>query len=169
MLLKKQRWNISWTEHARKRVRTKMQITAGRTCDSYGSWLTAKLFFMALDTISRPLSESSKANHLRWLNTLLRAVSGNSREGVCFKLDKQTWRRKKVMVHRRQFLKICSLKFCDIWQNFYFYRTFNNKNFKMEVQQTNFVTLLIITVQSYYWLSKNPSVKIWSNSSLAKF
>ena len=33
----------------------------------------------------------------------------------------------------------------------------------MEVEQTNFVTRLIITVQSYYWLSKNPSVKIWSN------
>ena len=38
-----------------------------------------------------------------------------------------------------------------------------NENFKMEVEQTNFVTHLIITVQSYYWLSKNPSVKIWSN------
>ena len=32
---------------------------------------------------------------LRWLNTVLRAVSGNSHEGACFKLDKQTWRRKK--------------------------------------------------------------------------
>ena len=70
---------------------------------------------------------------------------------------------KKVMVHRRQFLKIYALKFCGIWQNFYFYRTFNNKNFKMEVEQMNVVTHLIITVQSYYWLSKNPSVKIWSN------
>ena len=53
----------------------------------------------------------------------------------------------KAMVHRRQFLKIYSLKFCDIWQNFYFYRTFNNKNFKMKVEQTNFVTHLIITVE----------------------
>ena len=33
----------------------------------------------------------------------------------------------------------------------------------MEVEQTNFVTHLIITLQSYYWLSKNPSVKIPSN------
>ena len=33
----------------------------------------------------------------------------------------------------------------------------------MEVEQTNFVTHLIITVQLYYWLSKSPSVKIWSN------
>jgi hypothetical protein len=32
--------------------------------------------------------------YLRWLNTVLRAVSGTLREGACFKLDKQTWRRK---------------------------------------------------------------------------
>ena len=69
----------------------------------------------------------------------------------------------KEMVHRRQFLKINSLKFCDIWQKFYFHRILNNDNFKMEVEQTNLVTHLIITVQLYYWLSKNPSVKIWSN------
>ena len=83
------------------------------------------------------------------------AVSGNSRDGACFILDKQTGSKKKAMVHRRQFLKIYSLKFCDIWQNFYFYRTFNNKSFKMEVEHMKFVTHLIITVQSYYCLSKN--------------
>ena len=33
----------------------------------------------------------------------------------------------------------------------------------MEVEQTSLVTHLIITVQLNYWLSKNPSVKIWSN------
>ena len=34
----------------------------------------------------------------------------------------------------------------------------------MEVKQTNFVTHLIITVQElYYLLSKNSSVKNWSN------
>ena len=32
----------------------------------------------------------------------------------------------------------------------------------MEVEQTNFVTHLITTVQLYYWLPKNPSVKVWS-------
>ena len=32
----------------------------------------------------------------------------------------------------------------------------------MEVEQTHFVTHLIITVQLYYWLTKNPSVKTWS-------
>ena len=67
------------------------------------------------------------------------------------------------MVHRRRFLKIYLLKVCDIWQSFYFYSILNNENFKMEVEQRNFVTHLIITVPLYYWLSKIPSVKIWSN------
>ena len=57
---------------------------------------------------------------------------------------------KKALVHRRRFLKIYSLKFCVIWQNFYFNRLLNNENFKMEVEQTNFVTHFIITVQLYY-------------------
>ena len=46
---------------------------------------------------------------------------------------------------------------------FYFYRILNYENFKMEVEQTNFVTYLVIIVQLYHWLSKNLSVKIWSN------
>ena len=54
------------------------------------------------------------------------------------------------MVHRRRFLKIYSLKLCDIWQNFYFYHILNNENFKTEFEQTIFVTNLIITVQLYY-------------------
>ena len=58
----------------------------------------------------------------------------------------------KAMVHRRQFLKIYTLKFCDIWQNFYFYRILNNENFKMVVEQMIFVTHFIITVQLYYYL-----------------
>ena len=32
---------------------------------------------------------------LRWLNTVSRAVSGKSHDGACFKLDKQTWQRKR--------------------------------------------------------------------------
>ena len=56
-------------------------------------------------------------------------------------------RGEKAMKHRRRFLKIYSLKFCDIWQNFYFYRILNNENFKMEVEQTNFATHLINIVQ----------------------
>ena len=50
-----------------------------------------------------------------------------------------------------------SLKFCDIWQNFHFYRILNNENFQMEVEQTNFATfdnnstimLLIITITKF--------------------
>ena len=38
---------------------------------------------------------------LRWLNTVLRAVSG----GACFKLDKQTWRRKKQWYTEDDFAK----------------------------------------------------------------
>ena len=45
---------------------------------------------------------------------------------------------------------IYSLKFCDIWQNFNFYRILYNENFKMEVEQVICVTQLIITIQYYY-------------------
>ena len=31
---------------------------------------------------------------LRWLNTVLRAVSGNLCDSACFKLDRPTWRQK---------------------------------------------------------------------------
>ena len=41
----------------------------------------------------------------------------------------------------------------------FFNRILNNKNFEMEVEQTNLVTQLIITVQLYYWLSKNRLLK----------
>ena len=54
------------------------------------------------------------------------------------------------MVHRRQFLKIYSLKFCDVSQNIYFYRLLNDENFKIEVEQTNFVTHLIIKEHLHY-------------------
>ena len=43
-----------------------------------------------------------------------------------------------------------TLEFCDIWQNFSFHRILSNEDFKMEVEQTNFVTHLIITVQLNY-------------------
>ena len=82
------------------------------------------------------------------LSTVLRAVSGNSREGASFKLDKQTWRRKKQWYTEDDF-SIYSLKFCDIWQNFDFYRILNNENFKMEVEQKNFVIHLTITSPEY--------------------
>ena len=83
--------------------------------------------------------------YLRWLNTVLWAASGSC-DGECFKLDKQIGRQKCNLVYGRWFLKICSLKFCDMWQNFYFYRILNNENFKMEVEQMNFVTQLMIII-----------------------
>ena len=58
----------------------------------------------------------------------------------------------KAMVRRKK-KTICQnlfIKFCDIWQNVYFYGILNNENFKMEVEQTYFVTQLIITEQLYY-------------------
>ena len=68
------------------------------------------------------------------------------------------------MVNRRRFLKIYSLKFSDIWTNFYFYRVLDNENFKIEVEQTIFVTHLIITVQLYYGLSKTRLLKFGQTS-----
>ena len=44
---------------------------------------------------------ASSGNNLRWLNAVLRAVSDNSRAGVCFKLDKQTWRPKNHGTQKR--------------------------------------------------------------------
>ena len=82
----------------------------------------------------------------------MRAVSGNLRDGACFKLDKTNMAAKKARVHRIRLLKIKSSKLCDIWRNFYFHRILNNENFKVEVEQMSFVTHLIITVQLYYYL-----------------
>ena len=79
----------------------------------------------------------------------MRAVSGNSRDGECFKLDKQTWRRKSNGTQKTISQNLLT-KICDIWQTFYFYNEKSNENFKMEVEETNFVTNLIITVQIYY-------------------
>ena len=104
-------------------------------------------------TISDSIGWARLLKHIKVAEHSLRAVTGNSRDGSCLRLDQDRTNKhvgKKAMVHRRQFLKIYSLKFCDIWQNFYFYRILNNENFKMEVEQTNFVTHLIITVQLYY-------------------
>ena len=47
----------------------------------------------------------SEKQFLRWLNTVLQAVSGSSRDGACFKLDKQTWRRKKQWYTEDDFSK----------------------------------------------------------------
>ena len=42
---------------------------------------------------------------LRWLNTVSQAVSGNSRDSVCFKLDKQTWWQRKQWYTEDDFSK----------------------------------------------------------------
>ena len=86
---------------------------------------------------------------LRWLNTVSRR-SAVTRVTASVLTYTNKHGGEKAMVHRRRFLKIYSLKFCDIWQNFYFYRILNNENFKMDVEQTIFMTHLIITVQLYY-------------------
>ena len=44
--------------------------------------------------------ETERIYFLRWLNTVLRAVSGISRDGECVNLDKQTWRRKSNGTHK---------------------------------------------------------------------
>ena len=76
-------------------------------------------------------------------------VSGNSRDGARFNYTNKHGG-EKSMAHRRRFLKICLLKLCDIWQNFHFYRSLINENFKMEVEHTIFVPHLIVTVQLCY-------------------
>ena len=91
--------------------------------------------------------ETKEGDQLRWMNTVLWAVSSNLCYGMCFKLDKQTWRQKsngtQKTISQNLLIKI-------LW-------------YLAEVAQTNFVTHLIITVPLYYWLSKIPSGKIWSN------
>ena len=42
---------------------------------------------------------------LRWLNTVLWVVSGNSCDGTCFKFDKQTWQQKKQWYTEADFWK----------------------------------------------------------------
>ena len=74
----------------------------------------------------------------------MRAVSGNSHDGACFKLDKQNWWRKSNGTQKTISQNLL------IWQSFNFYRILNDENFKMEVEQANFVTHLIITGQLYY-------------------
>ena len=55
------------------------------------------------------------------------------------------------MVHGRRFLKICSdMKILWYLAEFLRISFLNNENFKMEVEQTNFVAHVIITVQNYY-------------------
>ena len=56
-------------------------------------------------TFSLPLPSSDLSSPLRWLNTVLREVSGKSRDGGCFKLGKLTWRRNKQWYTEDDFSK----------------------------------------------------------------
>ena len=48
---------------------------------------------------------TNSRTRLGWLNTVLRAVNGNSRDGACFNLDIQTWQRKKQWDREDDFSK----------------------------------------------------------------
>ena len=93
----------------------------------------------AVDSECLVVAHDLRKTNLRWLNTVLRAVSGSA----YFKLEKKQCTQKTISQN-------LLIKICDIWHKFYFYRILNNENFKMEVEQTNFVTHLIITVQLYH-------------------
>ena len=83
----------------------------------------------------------SPGDEVRNCDTVLWAVSGNSRDGG--RLNKQTWRRKSNGGTISQNLLINLAEFL-------FYRILHHENFKMEDKRTNFVSHLIITVQLYY-------------------
>ena len=89
-----------------------VEYELGNICEMLtpvGSGGVAEQFIRALDLQFRGPKFKSPAgfvlgspefNSLRWLNTVLRAVSGNSCETARV-LNKQTWRRKKAMVHKK--------------------------------------------------------------------
>ena len=63
-----------------------------------GHWgHNCKMAYKCSSNCAMPTSrvKESTSSNLRWLNTVFRAVSGNSHDGMCFKLDHQTWRRKE--------------------------------------------------------------------------
>ena len=51
-------------------------------------------------------------------------------------------------VHKREFFKIHSLEFYEIWQNYYFHRI-NNENSNTEVEQRNSEKQAIFSGQLY--------------------
>ena len=59
----------------------------------------------------RQVRHFSRGETVLRLNTVLRAVSGNPREGASFKLDKQTRRRKKQWYTEDDFSKSAHLNF----------------------------------------------------------
>ena len=61
-------------------------------CKTSGHCYIVFVYCIAYDVVWSPVTSSTKLDGLRWLNTVSRAVSGNSRDGECFNLHKQTWR-----------------------------------------------------------------------------
>ena len=82
------------------------EITKNQASVFIGTWNMGKIFGLA--NAALPFS---------WLNTVLWAVSSNSCDGLCFKLDKQTWRRKSN-VTQKTISQNLLLKFCDIMAEF---------------------------------------------------
>ena len=91
---------------------------------------------------------------LRWLNTVWRAVSGNTRDGACFKLDKQTCRRKSNGT-QNWFIK----NFVIFGTIFSFIVFQIMRTLKWKLNRRILTHLMIITLQLYYWLSKTRLLK----------
>ena len=91
---------------------------------------------------------------LRWLNTVWRAVSGNTRDGACFKLDKQTWRRKSNGT-QNWFIK----NFAIFGGIFTFIVFQIMRTLKWKLNRRILTHLMIITLQWNYWLYKTRLLK----------
>ena len=91
---------------------------------------------------------------LRWLNTVWRAVSGNTRDGACFKLDKQTWRRKSNGT-QNWFIK----HFAIFGRIFTFIVFQIMRTLKWKLNRRILTHLMIITLQWNYWLYKTRLLK----------
>ena len=91
---------------------------------------------------------------LRWLNTVWRAVSGNTRDGACFKLDKQTWRRKSNGT-QHWFIK----NFAIFGGIFTFIVFQIMRTLKWKLNRRILTHLMIITLQWNYWLYKTRLLK----------
>ena len=91
---------------------------------------------------------------LRWLNTVWRAVSGNTRDGACFKLDKQTWRRKSNGT-QNWFIKNLA-----IFGRIFTFIVFQiMRTLKWKLNRRILTHLMIITLQWNYWLYKTRLLK----------
>ena len=86
----------------------------------------------AVKVVSSMINIMLSTLHLRWLNTVLRAVSGNLHDTMCFKLDKQTWRRKSDGTQKTISQNLLIKIFCYLAE--FLLLSYFNENFKMEVE-----------------------------------